>query len=227
LGDVAEQTTPHPPVVEEGSVGEVAPPVTRIGMMGGTFDPPHVAHLMLAEAALETLRLDRVVFVVAGDPWRKSGRAVSPAAARVAMVRAAVEPLGWATVSTVEVEREGPSYTAETLAELMRPGEEWWFILGADALADLPAWHEPRRIVELARLAVGRRPEANGDGSPLVTPELAEAVPGIAARIDVVEMPLMDVSATEIRRRVAAGESTEGLVPAAVRDEIDRLGLYR
>jgi len=221
LGDVAEQTTP------QLAVGEVAPPVTRIGMMGGTFDPPHVAHLMLAEAALETLRLDRVVFVVAGDPWRKSGRAVSPAAARVAMVRAAVEPLGWATVSTVEVEREGPSYTAETLAELIHPGEEWWFILGADALADLPAWHEPRRIVELARLAVAQRPEAGGVESPLVTTELAEAVPGIEGRIDLVEMPLMDVSATEIRRRVAAGESTEGLVPAAVRDEIDRLGLYR
>jgi len=196
----------------------------RIGMLGGTFDPPHNAHLALAEAARATLDLDRVVFVPAGDPWRKRDRAVTPAAARVEMVRAAVARLPWAAVSTVEVDREGPSYTAETLEALVAPGEEWWFILGADALADMPYWSEPQRILECARLAVARRPDSEG---PLLSGEVRRAMPGIEGRVDFIVMPQMDVSATEIRRRVASGESTDHLLPHAVREVMERLELYR
>jgi len=196
----------------------------RIGMLGGTFDPPHNAHLALAEAARATLDLDRVVFVPAGDPWRKRDREVTPAAARVEMVRAATAHLPWASVSTVEVDREGPSYTAETLEALVRPGEEWWFILGADALADMPHWSEPQRILECARLAVARRPDSEG---PLLSGEVRRAMPAIEDRIDFVVMPQLDVSATEIRRRVASGETTDDLLPHAVREVMERLGLYR
>lgn len=196
----------------------------RIGMLGGTFDPPHNAHLALAEAARATLDLDRVVFVPAGDPWRKRDRAVTPAAARVEMVRAAIADLPWATVSTVEVDREGPSYTAETLAALVEPGQEWWFILGADALADMPHWSEPERIIECARLAVARRPDSEG---PLLSGEVRRAMPGIEGRIDFIVMPQLDISATEIRRRVASGESTDDLLPHAVREVMERLELYR
>lgn len=193
-------------------------------MLGGTFDPPHNAHLALAQAARATLHLDRVVVVPAGDPWRKRDRVVTPASARVEMVRAAVAGHPWISVSTVEVDRDGPSYTAETLAALVQPGEEWWFILGADALADMPHWSEPNRILELARLAVARRPDSTG---PLLTPEVRATLPQIESRIDFIQMPQLDISATEIRRRIAASESTDDLLPHPVREVIDRLALYR
>jgi nicotinate-nucleotide adenylyltransferase len=199
-------------------------PRRRVGVLGGTFDPPHMAHLALAAAARTALLLDRVVFVVAGDPWRKNHRRVSPAASRLEMVRTAIEPFDWAEVSTVEVDRDGPSYTADTLAALVRPDEDWWFILGADALADMPAWHEPQRIIELARLAVTRRPDVDGE---LIPSALREALPHIEERVDMVEMSPLDISATDIRRRVRAGESTEFLLPESVRAVVDRLGLYR
>ncbi len=196
----------------------------RVGVLGGTFDPPHLAHLALADAARIELRLDRVIFLPAGDPWRKADRDVTPAVVRLEMLYAAVKPFSWAEVSTIEIERQGPSYTAETLEALVQPGEEWWFILGADALADMPAWKDPRRIVSCARLAVARRPEADG---MLVTPALREAVPGVDDRVDVLDMPLLAISATDIRDRVRRGDSTEFLVPPAVRAVIDRHGLYR
>ncbi len=204
--------------------GRNAPARSRIGMLGGTFDPPHNAHLALAEAARATLHLDHVVFVPAGDPWRKRDRKVTPATARLEMVRAAVAHLPWAQVSTVEVDRDGPSYTAETLADLVQPGEDWWFILGADALADMPRWSEPHRILELARLAVARRPDSTG---PMFTAEVRRALPEVESRTDFIQMPQLDISATEIRRRLAAGESTDDLLPHPVRDVIDRLALYR
>lgn len=192
--------------------------------MGGTFDPPHHAHLALAAAAHTELLLDRVIFVPAGDPWRKRDRDVSPAGARLEMVLAAVAPFSWAEVSSVEVDRAGASFTAETLEALVGPDEDWWFILGADALADMGRWHEPARIVEHARLAVARRPDFDG---PLVTDALQEAVPDIEQSIDILDMPLMEISATEIRRRVRARESTEFLIPTAVLNVIERLGLYQ
>ncbi len=206
------------------TVPDEGPPRPRIGMLGGTFDPPHNGHLALADAARRTLNLDRVVFVPAGDPWRKRDREVTPAAARLEMVREAVAGLSWAQVSAIEVDRVGASYTADTLAALVQPGEDWWFILGADALADLPYWRDPERIVSLARLAVARRPDTEG---PLLSGEVRRAVPGIEGRIDFVYMARFEVSATEIRRRVAAGESTDELLPHAVREVMDRRGLYR
>ncbi len=200
----------------------------RSGVLGGTFDPPHLAHLVLAAAARRALALDRVLLVPAGDPWRKAGSGVSPAADRLALTRAAVEDaLPWAEVSDVEVRRAGPSYTAETLEELHAesPRNEWWFILGWDALADLPNWREPGRILELARLALAARGDAAEDVS--LPRAAAEAFPDLAARVDRVLIPQLDVSASELRRRLREGEPTAPLLPPGVRRLIAERGLYR
>lgn len=199
----------------------------RIGVLGGTFDPPHLAHLVLAAAARRALDLDRVVLVPAGDPWRKAGSGVSPAADRLALTRAAVEGSSpWAEVSEIEVRRPGPSYTAETLEELQAeaPGNEWWFILGWDALADLPNWQRPGRILELARLALAERgDEAGGSALPAQT---VEAFPDLAERVDRVPIPRLAVSASELRRRLRDGEPTAPLLPSGVRELIAERGLY-
>lgn len=194
----------------------------RFGLLGGTFDPPHAAHLALAEAARASLHLDRIVFVPAGDPWRKAGRAVTSASARLEMTRALVAPLPWAEVSTVEVEHAGPSYTAETIEALATRGGEWWVILGADALADLEHWHEPGRIVAAARLGVASRP-----GAPVeVSATLRALIPGIESRIDRIAMAEVDLSSTGVRARLRAGTLVAGEVPAAVLDVIRRRRLY-
>ncbi len=196
---------------------------TRVGVLGGTFDPPHLAHLVLAAAARRTLALDRVVLVPAGDPWRKADREVTRAATRLRLVEAAAESLPWAEVSAVEIEREGPTYTLETFEELAvaEPETAWWFLLGEDALVDLPHWHEPERLVEAVRFGLAQRPVAEPAESTL------EAVPGLANRVDLVPMPALDVSASDLRARIARGEPTTPLLPAAVRAVIDDLGLYR
>ena len=198
----------------------------RIGLLGGTFDPPHLAHLVLAAAARRALHLDRVVFVPAGDPWRKTDRGVTPAESRLRIVRAAVESaLPWAEVSAVEVQRSRPTYTVDTLEELRTdaPDAHWWSILGWDALADLPNWHQPERIIALARIAVAQR----GDPPETVPAAPTEALPALGARVDPVPMPRLDISASDLRRRVREGLPTAPLLPTAVRRAIEELGLYR
>ena len=195
----------------------------RVGVLGGTFDPPHLAHLVLAAAARRALALDRVVLVPAGDPWRKADRDVTPARTRLRLVEAAAESLPWAEVSAVEVERAGPTYTLETFEELAaaEPDAAWWFLLGEDALADLPHWHEPEQLVEAVRFGLAQLPASAPAASSL------EAVPGLAERVDLIPMPALDVSASDLRARVARGEPTGPLLPTAVRAVIDELGLYR
>ena len=131
----------------------------RVGVLGGTFDPVHRGHLTLARAARDELALDELLFVPAGKPWRKAGRIVAPAIHRLAMLRLALEDEAAFRVETMEMDRAGPSYTADTLEALRaaRPGDELFFIAGEDALADLPNWVRPERILELATLAVARR----------------------------------------------------------------------
>ena len=195
----------------------------RVGVLGGTFDPPHLAHLVLAAAARRVLRLDRVVLVPAGDPWRKADRAVTQAQTRLRLVEAAAAALPWAEVSAIEVDRDGPTYTLDTFEELAaaKPDAAWWFLLGEDALADLPHWHEPERLVERVRFGLAQRPGAEPAAATL------EALPELAGRVDLVPMPALDVSASELRRRVAREEPTTPLLPGAVRALIDELGLYR
>lgn len=202
----------------------------RIGVLGGTFDPPHLAHLAVGAAARHALSLDRVLFVPAGDPWRKTAgaaaREVTPAAVRLRMLRAALKPLPWAEVSTIEVDRSGPSYSADTMDELARdagPGVAWWFIVGDDALADMPNWHEPERLLAVARIALVWRPP----GDPVIPPEVRARFPGIESCLDMVPMPALEVSSTDLRTRIRAGRETAVLLPEAVRAVVDDLGLYR
>lgn len=199
-------------------------PGRRIGVLGGTFDPIHLGHLILGEAACQELALARVIFVPAGEPWRKAGLELAPAHHRLAMVQLAIAENDRFAVSTVEVDRPGPSYIVDTLAALQEelgPQADLLFILGRDSLADLPHWREPQSIIALARLAVGERP-----GWPPTNDELERAVPGILARIVTFPMPAVEISSSEIRRRCREGRSIRYLVPAAVAEYISAQGLY-
>lgn len=197
----------------------------QIGVLGGTFDPVHFAHLRLAVEAREQLGLDRVLFVLAPRPWRKAGRAITPVERRLAMLRLAIENNDSLALSTVEIARAGPTYTVETLAALQAEfgaGTGLHFILGADALRDLPQWREPQGILALSKLAVAKRP---GRRLPSLT-MLETLIPGISDRIESIVLPQLAISSTELRHRAAAGRSLRYLVPDAVAAYIERHNLY-
>ncbi|MGD0765029.1 MAG: nicotinate-nucleotide adenylyltransferase [Dehalococcoidia bacterium] len=197
----------------------------KLGILGGTFDPPHVGHLRLAEAALSYLSLDRVLFVPAGEPWRKTDRQITAAEHRLAMTRLAIGGNPQYEVSTLELERPGPSYTVDTLGDLLaRYGAdaELYLILGQDALLDLPNWKEPRRIIALAWLAVALR----SPGRDLEVTALEEAIPGISRRLTVLPASYVDVSGTALREWARKGVSLDGLVPPAVEAYIKEHTLY-
>jgi nicotinate-nucleotide adenylyltransferase len=188
----------------------------RIGLFGGTFDPPHVGHLIAASDAFEHLGLERLLLIPSAVPPHKRDRSHAPAGLRLEMVRAAVEGDDRFEVLDLELRREGPSYTVDTLRELIaaRPGCEFVLLLGVDAARDLPTWKDPDAVLEMARLGVMTR-----EGEPMPT--------GVAATLQPVPVTRVDVSATQIRRRVAEGRSIRYLVPERVRDVIRREGLYR
>jgi nicotinate-nucleotide adenylyltransferase len=197
----------------------------RLGVLGGTFDPPHVGHLILAEEARMRLQIEKMLFVPAGDPWRKAGQEITPAEHRLAMVRLMLASDPYFEVSTLEVERQGPSYTVDTLEALHQqygPGLELYFILGEDALYDLPNWKEPARIVSLAWLAVAPRPPERGWTSA----DLEAAVPGLSERVVPLPMPTIDISSSALRERARAGLSLRYMVPPDVEEYIRRHGLY-
>ena len=197
----------------------------RLGVLGGTFDPVHRGHLALAGAARDELGLEQVLFVPAGQPWRKTGQEIGANEDRLAMLCLALEGDPSFQIATLELERSGPSYTADTLEALaaQRRGDEMYFIVGQDALADLPNWVRPERILELARLAVARRPEVSAEALE----EAQRRVPALRERVVWLKMPPVEVSATEIRERVRRGQPIRGMVPAAVADYIRQHGLYR
>jgi nicotinate-nucleotide adenylyltransferase len=199
----------------------------KLGVIGGTFDPPHIGHLILTEEARLALGLEQVLFVPAGAPWRKAGQELSPREDRLAMVRLAVGDDPDFAVSTLEIEREGPSYTAETLAALRDQfglEAEFFFIMGADSLADFPHWHQPQRILELARLAVAERPEREDEGvGGILAEDLARAM---RERVVWLPMPRIDISATAVRDRVRRGLSIRYWVPSAVEEYIRKHRLY-
>lgn len=190
----------------------------RIGLFGGTFDPPHNAHLALARQALADLALDELRWIPAGQPYQKA-RPITPAVHREAMVHEAIAGEPRFMLERCELERPGPSYTIDTVRELQarEPGAHWFLLIGADQYAGLPTWREWRELLERVTLAVARRP---GAASP------ADAGPGGAA-VAAVAMPPMDVSATVIRARAAAGAPIADLVPPGVASYIGRHHLYR
>lgn len=196
----------------------------RLGILGGTFNPPHLGHLVCAQEAHGQLDLDRVLFVPALIPPHKAVEDDPGIEHRLELCRRAAEGDERLEVSALEAEREGTSYTVDTLEELKTrsPETELYLLLGADVAAGLPLWREPERVLSLARFAVTARP---GTSRGAVTEALAGLGGGDGARF--FAMPTIGVSSTMIRRRVRAGQAIKYLVPDAVARYIEDRGLYR
>lgn len=197
--------------------------MTRLGILGGTFDPPHYGHLILAELAADSLALDRVLFAPAADPPHKGAPRAS-AEQRTALVERAIAGNPRFALSRVDLDRPGPHYTVDMLRLLRQefPGAELVFLIGGDSLRDLPMWSRPGELIQLARLGVMRRP-----GSALNLARLERDIPGIRARVDWIDAPQIDISATGIAHRVSAGLSIRYQTPDAVRAYIEAHNLYR
>ncbi len=198
----------------------------KLGILGGTFDPIHLGHLLVAELGRETLGLHRVLFVPAADPPHKQDLAKSAARHRRVMVELAIAGNPCFALSPVDLDRPGPHYSTDTVrllrAEYGLAADDCFFIIGTDSLQDLPGWHRPAELLRLCRLAVACRP-----GYPPDLTELEKVLPGLHDRLDWVEMPGRELAATDIRARVAAGKSIRYQVPDSVREYIERQGLYR
>jgi nicotinate-nucleotide adenylyltransferase len=193
----------------------------RIGIFGGTFDPIHWGHLLLAEQCREQLSLDEVWFVPAGVPPHKLAAARTSGAHRRQMVEFAIAGHEQFRVCDLELQRPGPSFTVDTLRELHRrhPEHDWWLLIGADSLRDFPTWREPEQIVQLARIAAVNR----GDQPP---PDTAAFVSQFGDRLCVVTMPGVNLSASDLRRRVRSGRSIRFQTPRAVEVYIQQQHLY-
>lgn len=189
----------------------------HLGLFGGTFDPPHIGHLLVAEALREQFALDRVLWMVAASPPHKQGQVQTPAADRLALVEAAIADNPHFEASDLELRRDGPSYTVDTLRALhaMYPGARWSLLVGADSLAGFPTWRAPDEIARLADLLVYAR---QGD-------EVVPVPPNVTARF--CDAGRVDVSSTEVRAWLRAGRSVRYLVPEAVQAVIQARGLYR
>ena len=190
----------------------------RIGVLGGTFDPVHIGHLAAASEVRHALGLDEVLLVVAASPWQKTGtRTITPAADRLAVLQSAVEGIDGLEASSVEIDRGGPTYTADTLAELSAGGDELFLIVGADVANLLDTWVRPEEVKAEATLVVVGRPGSIADVDDLRTD---------GWRIEAVEIPALDVSSSDLRARLAAGRPIDVLVPAGAVREIEKRGLY-
>ena len=187
----------------------------RLGVFGGTFDPVHVGHVVVATESRSQLALDRVLLVVAGDPWQKRGKVVASAADRLALVDAAVDGVEGVEASAIEIERDSPSVTAETLEALTAPGRELFLVLGADAVANMGTW---RRLEETRDLATVVVVERAGDAH--------SEPPGSGWRVQRVAIPRLDIASTDLRERLGSGRPIDGLVPPAVVRTIRARGLY-
>ena len=197
----------------------------NIGVLGGTFDPIHIGHLILAEVARAGLGLAEILFVPAGQPWLKVDSPVSPAEHRVEMVRLAIADQPCFKLSVMEIERAGPSYTVDTIAELkaqLGAKDELFFILGWDNLVELPQWNQPSRLIGLCRLVAVPRP-----GYPPPDLKALEVlIPDLSRRVVIMDKPEIDISASVIRSRVARGLPIRHLVPEPVDGYIKKHKLY-
>jgi len=198
----------------------------NIGLLGGTFDPIHSGHLVIAEEARLRLRLDRVLFVPAGQPWLKTDRTITPAAHRVEMVKRAIASSPYFELSTVEIDRPGPSYSVETVAILQRQLDaeaKVFFLVGWDSLAELPEWKKPDKLIQLCKLVAVTRPDFSRPDLKV----LESFVPGITQSVVWLDITPIDISSSDIRDRVAQGLSIHGLVPDEVESYIADKNLYR
>ncbi len=199
----------------------------RIGIVGGTFDPIHLGHLLVAEEARLRLALEEVIFIPTGHPWMKAGQSLSPPHHRLNMVRLAIASNPFFRASSMEIDRQGPTYTVDTLEELRQEASgdaDLYFILGIDSLKDFHRWKEPGKILEHCTLVAAPRPGCQGIDLTF----LDHILPSSSREaVVVLEGPMVDISGTEIRRRVARGMSVRYQVPEEVVRYIYRYGLYR
>ena len=207
--------------VASGHLGRVqSPALVTLGLFGGSFNPPHVGHLAVAEACAEAAGLDRVLWMPAATPpHKRDDPGLAPADERLALVRAATAGNDRFEVSDLEIARDGVSYTVDTLRQLRdaHPGADLALLVGGDSLAAFATWREPRAILDLARLVAYRRPGA----------DLGDVPAWVLDRTEIVEGPLLDLSSTMLRERIAAGRTVRYLVPDAVRQRVEARGLYR
>ncbi|HEY3060985.1 MAG TPA: nicotinate-nucleotide adenylyltransferase [Chloroflexota bacterium] len=196
--------------------------MTRLGLLGGTFDPPHYGHLVAAQEAHWQLGLERVLFLPARQNPLKRGEASSDAHMRCEMVRLAIDGDDRFEMSELDLNRPGPSYTVDLLRLLARPDRELYFLAGADILTELPRWHAPLEMLRLATLVIANRP-----GAPPPDIDLLDLrLPGAAARIRVLDVPGVDIASRDLRARVRAGQPIRYLLPPAVERYIVENGLY-
>lgn len=197
--------------------------MSRIGILGGTFDPIHVGHLIVATYAATDLHLDRVLLMPAQTPPHKLDKMVTGNRHRLAMTEAAAAEDRRLEVSTLDLQSKAPSYSATLLQRMheLHPDDELVFIIGADSLRDLPSWHRPDLVISRARIAVARRPGVEIDDAVL------DALPGLRDRVTVFTSPLIDLSSTDIRQRVRSGRPITWTVPHSVEGYIRDHGLYR
>ena len=197
----------------------------NIGVLGGTFDPIHNGHLIVAEDTRTRLNLGEVLFVPAGQPWLKANISILAAEHRVQMVRLAIADKPYFKLSAIEIGRAGPSYTIDTITELqaqLGAGDELFFILGWDNLAELPRWKEPSRLIKMCRLVAVPRV---GYPSPDLN-SLEATIPGLSQQVVLLDKPEVDISASVIRQRVAQSLSINHLVPEPVDEYIKQHKLY-
>lgn len=197
--------------------------ITRLGVLGGTFDPPHLGHLWLAETAREQLALDQVLFLPVGQPPHKGERPITAVSHRLRMTELATAADPGFVVSRIDCDRP-PPHTTITLLPLLKarqPDAELWLIIGGDSLRDLPSWVQPQQLIKQCRLAVLPRP-----GAVIAWEALETAVPGAAAVVDMLAGPTVDISSTAIRHWASTGHSLNYLVDTAVRAYIAEASLY-
>lgn len=199
---------------------------TRIGVLGGTFDPIHLGHLIAAEEARVRFRLREVLFVPAGTPWHRGANPVTEARHRVAMVRLSIAANPYFRLSTVDVDRPGATYTVDTLLALgqeLRSDARFYFLIGMDALAEIGSWKDPATLIQLCYLLAMPRP--GFENFDLAS--LERALPGLTERVKPLPMPLLSISSTDLRRRVRQGLPIKYQVTEAVETYIAEEGLYR
>ena len=198
----------------------------KVGMLGGTFDPVHIGHLIIAEEVREKLGLEAVIFLPAGQPWIKADRTIASGEHRLQMLKLALGSNPFFKLSSLELERKGSTYSVDTISILraeLGPGVQLYFIVGFDALRQLPQWKEPASLIQMCQMVGVKRPGC----SELDLPALEAVVPGISHRLTLLDVPQIGISSSEIRERVARGLSIRYLVPEAVEEYIRNYGLYR
>jgi nicotinate-nucleotide adenylyltransferase len=197
----------------------------RLGILGGTFDPIHIGHLILAEEAWFQLSLDKVLLAPAADPPHKRDQGKSPAEHRVQMVEMAIADNPHLELSRVDLDRPGPHYTLDMVRLLLEqygPGAELYFLMGLDSLVDLPTWHRPLELMQLCNLVAFSRPDASFDWDALEV-----ALPGVRSRVILLPMPLLQISSSDLRQRAQQGRPLRYQVLAQVEQYIQQQQLYR